>query len=126
VVELTTGVVRTFDRTAITARTRTPTKSADGSPAASPLGGASERDFITVTPTGAVIRTDIGRDAAQANPDSIFIGKAESLRLRGASTRRAPEPDTTVSTILAIAIAVLIVGGATFFGLRRYRRQATV
>lgn len=125
VVELTTGVVRTFDRTNVTARPRVPTKSAEGGTTPGPLGGASERDFLTVTPTGAVIRTDIGREAAQANPGSIFVGRGETLRLRGASVRRVPEGDQTVPTVLAVILALALVGGATFWGIRRYRRQAS-
>ena len=36
----------------------------------------------------------------------------------------APEPDQTVPTLIALGVALLLVGGATFFGLRRYRRRA--
>ena len=122
-VELNVGLVRTFDRTSVTARQRTPSESG---PSSKPLGGASESDFITVTPGGTVIRTGIGRELAQQNPEAIFVGKAEELRLRGASVRRAPEPSQTTPTLVAIALAIFLVGGMTVLFIRRYRRPLPV
>ena len=122
-VELNTGLVRTFDRTSVTARQRTPSESG---PSSKPLGGASESDFISVTPGGTIIRTAIGREVAQQNPNAVFVGKAEELRLRGASVRRAPEPSQTTPTVIAIALALFLVGGMTFLFIRRYRRPLPV
>ena len=124
-VEVTTGLVRTFDRSTLTTAKRNITQSADsGSGASSAAAAPADSQFVSQTPGGVIINTERAREIAQANPGSVFVGRAESLRLRGASARRVEESSQTGTTIAAAVIAAALFGIGGFLVWRRLRRRA--